>query len=43
MYRNSGALDFDLARRMRAVGVPLDVGAFAEAVVVRQEGGPFAN
>ena len=43
MYRNSDALDSDLARRMRALAVPLDVGAFAEAVVVRQEGGWFAN
>jgi hypothetical protein len=43
IYRNSSTLDFDLARRMRAAGVPLDVGAFAEAMVIRQEGGPFAN
>jgi hypothetical protein len=43
MYRNSDALYSDLARRMRALAVPLDMGAFAEAVVVRQEGGWFAN
>jgi hypothetical protein len=43
MCRNSNALDLDLARRMRTAGVPMDAGAFAEALVVRQEGGPFAN
>ena len=31
MYRNSDSLDSDLARRMRALAVPLGVGAFAEA------------
>ena len=43
MYRDSSALDFDLARRMRTAGVPMDAGAFAGALVVRQEGGPSAN
>jgi hypothetical protein len=43
VYRDSRALDFDLARRMRTAGVLMDAGAFVEALVVRQEGGPFVN
>jgi hypothetical protein len=43
MCRNSNALNVDLARRMRATGVPMDAGAFAEDLVVRQEGEPLMN
>jgi len=43
MCPNSNALELGLARRMLTLGVPMDAGAFAEALVVRQERGPFAN
>jgi hypothetical protein len=43
MCRNSNAGDLEFARRMRALGVRIDLGAFEKDLVILQDGGPPVN
>jgi hypothetical protein len=43
MSKNRNKDDLQIAERMRAVGVPLDLGEFEESLIVTQETDPGAN